>query len=135
MVKLESDYKAAMRDAILEAGGYATRIEDQYRVGFPDFVLSMPDTGIVIAEAKRFDANIFRPSPRQYIEMCRIEDGGGLTVLIGVRKDKHYLSRLVRDDILRGTVDRRDCVEQGDDETFPEVFQRWFKETKNDERQ
>lgn len=132
MVKLESDYKAAMRDSIMEAGGYATRIEDQYRVGFPDLLLSLPNTGLVIAEAKRFDANIFRPSPRQYIEMCRIEDGGGRTVLIGVKNGKHYLSRLVRDDILRGTVDRRDCVEQTDDESFAEVFQRWFKETKNE---
>lgn len=127
--KSEADYKGEMVRDVRDAGGYATRIEDQYRVGFPDLLFCFPDTGVVIAEAKIFDGNIFRPRGRQYIEMCEIEDGGGRTVLIGVKKGKHYLSSLIRDDILRGTVDMRDCIEQGDDESFPEVLKRWFKET------
>jgi len=92
----------------------------------------MPQTGIIIAEAKVFDGNIFRPRSRQYIEMCRIEDGGGKTVLIGVKNDKHYLHSLLRDDILRGTVHKDDCIVQDDDESFVGVFLRWFKETKNE---
>lgn len=124
--KLESDYKRGMCDAINREGGYAVRIEHQYLVGILDLVLSMPETGIVLAEAKRFTGNFFEPSARQYIEMCRIDDGGGVALLIGVKEGKCYLHGTNRDDHPRGRAWVKDCVVQRDDENFPQTFLRWF---------
>jgi len=127
MAKLEADHKKDIVDAIRKAGGYATRIEDQYRVGVLDLILSMPSTGIVLAEAKRFTGTFFEPSPRQYIEMCRIDDGGGVALLIGIKDGKYYLHGTNRDahPTCAGRVKAQDCL-AGDD--FVEVFQRWHKE-------
>lgn len=126
--KLEADYKGAMVEAIKAAGGYATRIEDQYRVGMPDLIFSMQSTGLVIAEAKRFTGNFFEPSPRQYLEMKLIDDGGGVALLVGVKEGVHYLHCTNLQDHPRGRVLAKDCVMQQPGETFPQLFQRWYKE-------
>jgi hypothetical protein len=125
--KLESDYKAEMVKAINDAGGYATRVEDQYRVGLLDLIFSMPSTGIVLAEAKRFTGLCFEPRARQFIEMCRVDKGGGLALLIGVKNEVHYLHGTNLLDPQRGRVYTKDCIVQRDGETFPELFQRWYK--------
>lgn len=125
MAKLEAAHKKDIVDAINKAGGYATRIEDQYRVGVLDLILSMPSTGIVLAEAKRFTGNFFEPSARQYIEMCRIDDGGGVALLIGVKDGVYYLHGTNRNDEPRGRAWVEDCLFGVN---FPEVFQRWHKE-------
>lgn len=63
-------------------GGYAKRIEDQYAVGTLDLIFIVK--GItVFAEAKRYKGNSFEPTPRQYVEMTRIEYAGGNAVLVG----------------------------------------------------
>lgn len=131
MAKLENEYKAMLVAGINAAGGYATRIEDQYRVGVLDLILSMPQTGIVLAEAKRFTGNVFEPSPRQYIEMCRIDDGGGKALLIGIKGDKFYLHGTHRvSQTVRGRVLAEHCVIQQENEKLPDLFIRWYKETK-----
>lgn len=128
MTKLESEYKKAMCDAINREGGYATRIEDQYRVGVLDMILSMPETGIILAEAKRFTGQQFSPSLRQQVELVHIERGGGHALMIGVKEGKHYLSGPNLSDKIYGVIHARDCVIQEDGESFPELFVRWFKE-------
>ena len=131
MAKLEAAHKKDIVDAIRDASGYATRIEDQFRVGVLDLILSMPSTGIVLAEAKRFDGRFFEPSPRQYIEMCRIDQGGGVALLIGIKDGLYYLHGTNRHDHPRGRVYKEQCT-FGD--YVPEVFERWFQEGKPYER-
>lgn len=126
--KLESGYKGDIVKAINSAGGYATRVEDQYLVGRLDLVLSMPETGLVLAEAKRFTHKFFEPSPRQYVEMCRVDNGGGTALLIGIKGERYYLHSTNRKDHPRGRVYVEQCVEQRDDEKFPDTFIRWFKQ-------
>lgn len=131
MPKLENEYKAAIVASVNKAGGYATRVEDQYRVGLLDLILSLPQTGIVLAEAKRFTGNVFEPSPRQYIEMCRVDDGGGVALLIGVKADRYYLHGTHRmAQTVKGRVLADHCVVQKDGEGFPQVFLRWFGDQK-----
>lgn len=126
--KLESGYKKDIVDAVNKAGGYATRVEDQYRVGILDLILAFPETGIVLAEAKRFTGNFFEPSPRQFIEMCNIDKGGGVALLIGIKNETYFLSKTNLLDPQRGRVYTEDCTIQMDWEAFPAVFKRWFKE-------
>lgn len=125
MTKLEAEYKGKIVSALNDAGGYATRVEDQYRVGILDLILSMPSTGVVLAEAKRFTGTFFEPSARQYIEMRRIDDGGGVALLIGIKHEHYYLHGTNRDDHPRGRAWVTNCLVG---ENFVEVFQRWHKE-------
>jgi hypothetical protein len=125
MSKLEAAYKAEIVRAIKMAGGYATRVEDQYRVGLLDLTLCMPSTGIVLAEAKRFTGTFFEPSPRQYIEMCDVDNGGGVALLIGIKDEQYYLHGTNRDDHPRGRAWAMNCLVGTD---FVEVFTRWHKE-------
>lgn len=129
MAKLEAAWKKDIVSAVKAAGGYATRVEDQYRVGTLDLILSTLETGIVLAEAKRFEGLFFEPSPRQYIEMCAIDDGGGVALLIGIRDGRFYLHGTNRDDHPRGRAWAMHCL-VGDD--FVEVFKRWHKEVIRD---
>lgn len=126
--KLESDYKKLMVDSVNAAGGYARRIEDQYGVGILDLVFSMPETGLILAEAKRFTGNFFEPSGRQYIEMMRVDDGGGVALLIGVKEGRHYLHGTNRDDAPRGRAWAKDCIVQLEGESFSELLTRWYNE-------
>jgi hypothetical protein len=125
--KLEAARKKDIVDAVKAAGGYATRIEDQYRVGTLDLILSLPETGIVLAEAKRFTGGFFEPSPRQYIEMCAIDDGGGVALLIGIKNEHYYLHGLMRGGDIhhRGRVPDTWCHIGTD---FVEVFKRWHNQ-------
>lgn len=128
MTKLEAEYKKKIVDAFLGEGGYATRVEDQYRVGLLDLILILPSTGTVLAEAKRFEGTFFEPSPRQWIEMTRIDSGGGTALLIGVKKEIHYLAATVYTDGHRGRVTQNEWVKQREGEDFPDLFRRWYKE-------
>lgn len=117
---LESAYKVKMVKAIKDAGGYARRIEDQYGVGILDMILCLPTTGMICAEAKRFKGNFFKPSPRQYVEMERINNGGGLSLLIGIKEGVHYLHHST----MTAFVDN--CVVQQNGESFPDLLMRWY---------
>lgn len=134
MTLLEADYKRKIVADMKEAGGYGRRIEDQFAVGVPDLLLSLRETGIILAEVKRFTGNFFKPSPRQYVEMERINHAGGVTVLVGVKMGRYYLHHSAMSAFVEN------CVVQRDDETFPQLLIRWFKEdqkcqTKITERQ
>lgn len=129
MTKLESEYKNKIVVSMLAAKGYATRVEDQYRVGLLDLILCTKETGIILAEAKRFTGTFFEPSPRQYVEMCAIDDGGGVALLIGIKGERYYLHGTNRDDHPRGRAWAENCL-VGDD--FVEVFKRWHKEVISD---
>lgn len=135
-VKLEADYKNAMVDAIKKHGGYATRCEDQFRVGLLDLIFCTRETGVVFAEAKRFTGNFFEPRLRQWVEMKDIEAGGGIPLLIGVKDEIHHLAKPDLGLRAQGRVytSHVECVIQEEGESFPEVFIRWFKEKiRNDE--
>lgn len=119
--KLEKDFKGEMVDAVFADGGYGTRIEDQFRVGFPDLVLSLPSTGLVIVEAKIFTGNQFKPRDRQYIEMTRINGGGGKTAIVGVKDRRHYFHF---NSLVCG-IDN--CIAQEEGETFCDVFRRYIR--------
>jgi hypothetical protein len=121
--KLEADHKRDIVAAMKKYGGYARRVEDQYAVGTLDLILSTPRTGLVLAEAKRVRGGGFGPSPRQYVEMCRIEDGGGVPLLIGIADSRFWLHQLDRNK--EGFVSLTGCV-AGD--SFPETFELWFKQ-------
>jgi hypothetical protein len=129
--KLESDFKKKMVDDVNANGGYATRVEDQYRVGLLDLIFATPKTGLILAEAKRFSTTFFEPSPRQYIEMCRVDNGGGVALLIGVhiKTGIHYLHHTNLADHPRGRVEMKNCVAQQPGESFTQTLERWCKET------
>jgi len=123
--KLESAYKSDMVRAVKAEGGYARRIEDQFGVGILDTILILPSTGAIFAEVKRFTGNFFEPSPRQWIEMQRINAGGGLSLLIGVKtgtKGPHYFHHEAK------VAYVENCVVQEDGESFCDALRRWHKE-------
>lgn len=125
MGKLESEYKKDMVREVRAEGGYGRRIEDQYAVGILDTVLKLPDLPVIFAEVKRFTNNIFKPRPRQHVEMIDINAAGGVSVLIGVRvgtKRPYYFHRETE----VAHVDN--CVVQQDGESFCDALRRWYKE-------
>lgn len=69
----ESDVKRRMVEVVKKFGGYAHRFEDQFSVGFPDCVFILPNYVPCFTEVKLFTGNVFDPSPRQYVELIRIQ--------------------------------------------------------------
>lgn len=127
---LENRVKARIVEEMMRSNGYARRIEDQYLVGTPDLILSLPSTGLVMTEAKVFTGNVFEPSPRQYIEMKRIEAGGGKTLLVGWKAGIFHLHGLDHTDkVVRGRVQADACVKDSD---FVEAFKHWFEREQNE---
>lgn len=120
--KLESFYKGRMVIEVKREGGYATRIEDQYRLGFPDTILVLPSIGTNFVEVKRFTGLQFAPSPRQHIELDRINSGGGQAFLIGVKDGIHHFH--VSAKICRV----ENCTVQKDGEPFCDTLRRFHKE-------
>jgi hypothetical protein len=71
-LKSESDLKTEFVNSVKQVPGwYATRIEDQYRVGIPDILIGIPYGPSVMIEAKRVAHQSFGPSARQWIELQR----------------------------------------------------------------
>jgi len=92
----EASIKGMMVKSVRMAGGYARRIEDQFLVGMPDTILIPRGCPVFFAEVKIVKGQQLAPSPRQYIEMRRIEDTWtslksrhAIPILIGW-KDKTY---------------------------------------------
>lgn len=85
--KLESEHKTQMVKLVQGVGGYARRFEDQYSVGTPDCVFILPQRVPVFAEVKRFTGNVFQPTPRQWVELDRIQKSSTkvAAAVIGVR--------------------------------------------------
>jgi len=118
---IEADVKANIVAAMFNAGGYGRRVEDKYLVGTPDLILAHPLVGTVIAEAKMVLHNVFAPTPRQRVEMQRIDNGGGVAVLVGYKQsvDRYYLHKTpARGD----NVNIIDCVHSA---RFVEALIEW----------
>src|SRR6185369_14658652 len=92
--KSEADIK---RDVVYEvkmALGYARRIEDQFSVGFPDMVIILCGGPVCFAEFKRFSGNIFQPTPRQFVELQRIQKASekAVALLVGWNQGVFYIA-------------------------------------------
>src|SRR5690349_17049090 len=120
MVKLESEWKKHMVLSVKDHGGYGTRIEDQFRVGFPDTVLATPKTGLFLFEVKRFDGLFFAASPRQWIEIKQINAGGGKAGLVGIHIKHNSFFIAKPGDEERAYAAR--CTAQREGETFAQLF-------------
>jgi len=106
----ESEVKGIMVKSIRAAGGYAKRIEDQFSVGFPDTILIPRGYPVFFAEVKIVKGQQFGPTPRQYVELCRIADAmiwdkpfHAIPILIGFKMGTYYFHELAE------VVQLRDC--------------------------
>ena len=94
----ESDVKRQIAKVMQENNGYARRIEDQYAVGTFDMILIPKGYPVFMAEVKLIRLNIFGPSPRQSIELQRIQDaaadsGHVIPVMIGWQDGNYYFHK------------------------------------------
>jgi hypothetical protein len=94
----ESDVKLAMSKSMKAAGAYARRLEDSYAVGIFDMLLIPRGLPVFAAEVKMVKSNIFGPSPRQQIELARVEDVAGdqghiIPVMIGYKDRTFYFHK------------------------------------------
>lgn len=92
--KLEAAYKTQMVKDVETHGGYARRIEDQYTVGQPDCIFILPDRHPCFAEVKRFTHNQFGPTPRQYVELMKIQRSSTKVAacVIGIRHGHFWIA-------------------------------------------
>jgi hypothetical protein len=104
----EAHVKAMMVKSVKAAGGYARRVEDQYLVGFPDTILIPKGYPVFFAEVKIVKGQQLAPSPRQYVELCRIADATkwdkpyfGIPVIIGYKDGVFYFHEPVESAPLR----------------------------------
>ena len=89
----EASIKAEMVKSVRANGGYARRIEDQFLVGMPDTILIPRGCPVFFAEVKIVAGQQLAPSPRQYVEMCRIRAVGGMhgiPIMIGWKDHIYY---------------------------------------------
>lgn len=94
MVKLEADVKRDMIHEVKVALGYARRIEDAFSVGFPDMVVILCGKPACFVEVKRFSGNVFKPTPRQLVELRRIQNASEKVhaLLVGYRAGVFYIA-------------------------------------------
>ena len=92
--RTESDIKRDVVHEVKMAHGYARRIEDQFSVGFPDMVVILCGGPVCFAEFKRFDGNLFSPSPRQYVELQRIQNASekAVALVVGWKSGVFYIA-------------------------------------------
>lgn len=120
----ESKKKTALVKRIRKQGGFAKRIEDAYSVGFPDLVIIIPNGPVFFAEGKIIRGGFFAPTPRQGLELERIDISSGIAVpcLVGFDGEKLYLH--TRAD--RAKIDG--CLLKRDDELEIDFFKRFYNE-------
>lgn len=92
--KSEADVKRAIVQELKDHDYYGRRVEDQWAVGLLDLIISTPFTGVMLVEAKLIRDNIFRATPRQWVEMQRIQNAGGKAFLVGW-KTGYYIAGCV----------------------------------------
>lgn len=93
---IEADVKRKISESMKDAGGYARRIEDSYAVGIFDMILIPKGLPVFAAEVKMIRANYFGPTPRQHIELVRIESVGGvhvIPVMIGFKDGVYHFHK------------------------------------------
>jgi len=93
----EASIKGVMVKSVQNAGGYARRIEDQFLVGMPDTILIPKGCPVFFAEVKKVRGQQLAPSPRQYIEMMRINNAWmgpkprcAIAIIIGWKDGNYY---------------------------------------------
>jgi hypothetical protein len=82
-----------MVKSVRQAGGYARRIEDQFLVGMPDTILIPFGLPVFFAEVKIVRGQQLAPTPRQFVEMDRINKAGGIhaiAILVGWKDNIYY---------------------------------------------
>lgn len=94
----ESDVKRKMSESMRDHKGYARRLEDSFGVGVFDMILIPWGGPVFLAEVKIIRANVFGPSPRQMIELTRIQDvaadgGHVIPVMIGYKGGNYYFHK------------------------------------------
>jgi len=107
-MKSEADVKRSMVKSMVEGGGYARRIEDQYGVGIFDVILIPYNLPVFMAEVKIIRGNTFGPTERQYVELIRIQnvaaiDKHVIPVMVGYREGDYYFHKPAK------SIDYRDC--------------------------
>lgn len=99
----EAQIKAVVVKEIQRGGGYARRIEDQYGVGILDLVLVPKGMPVFMVEAKIARGAKFAPSPRQYVELARIESAASphlFGMLMGWKDGTFYFHEAAKEAIL-----------------------------------
>lgn len=127
MTMLENTLKRNMVSSVKSHGGYARRIEDQYGVGIPDTVLIPKGLPVFFAEAKIISANMFGPTPRQYIELMQISQMGehAVPLLVGWKDGVYYFAPPA------SSIDRRECFSMTDTTmSFHDQLVQYYHSTK-----
>lgn len=93
----EAKIKRDMVKSMHEGGGYGRRIEDQYAVGTYDTILIPKGLPVFLAEVKIVRGDIFGPTPRQMVELQRVNDvameaGHVYPTMIGWKDGIYYFS-------------------------------------------
>jgi hypothetical protein len=73
----ESDFKTHLVKRIRAEGGYGRRVEDQFAVGVFDVILIPKGGPVFFVECKIIRASTWGATPRQRIELERIQQAGG----------------------------------------------------------
>jgi len=104
----ESDVKRGMVKSIMERGGYARRIEDQYGVGIFDTLLIPIGLPVFTAEVKIVKDHSFGPTVRQLLELERVKvaahkSGHVIPLMIGFKQGAYYFHEP------KAVIDCREC--------------------------
>jgi hypothetical protein len=103
----ESEVKTGMVMSIKKEGGYARRLEDRYGLGIPDCIFVPKSCPVMFfAEVKIVSGFKFGPTPRQYVELTRINEAKNPSVfgiMIGWKNKVIYFHETAR------MIELRDC--------------------------
>lgn len=115
----EATVKVAIVNAIRKEGGYARRIEDKFTVGMPDLVLIPLGCPVVWVEVKLTKGNQFAPSPRQFIELVKLDrPPHSMSLVMAWKESRLYVS------IPKETVYLEDCFKQEKGEAIGDLIRR-----------
>lgn len=91
-MKNESDWKTELVKSINKLPQhFAWRMEDKFAVGRPDMLVKIPDFAWCFIEAKLVTGPTFGPSPRQWIELQRLDAlPATWAVVVGITKEGNY---------------------------------------------
>ena len=119
--KSESDVKRDIVNVIRFEGGYARRIEDKFSVGMPDMILIPMRCPVIWAEVKIITGITFGPSPRQLVELRKLQrPPHSYSVVIGYKDGTHYISEPHLE------VNLQACISQNPDETLGHMIRRFY---------
>lgn len=126
-MKSESQFKSEFIKAIKAQGGWGRRVEDQYGVGVLDMIIVIPGLPVYFAEGKVVTGKFMEPSPRQAIEMERINaasHGVAESVLIGFSPDRVSFSPLTERAYLDAPTTFH-CLREVPERQMLEFYYQW----------